>query len=52
MNADGTGPTNLTRHKGQDNYAAWSPDGAKIAFISTRHGGHDVYVMPAPRTRD
>ena len=45
MNADGTGLRNLTRHRGQDNFAAWSPDGKKIAFISNRDGGHDVYVM-------
>ena len=45
MNADGTGQRNLTNNKAQDNFAAWSPDGKKIAFISNRGGGYDVYVM-------
>ena len=35
MNADGTGLNNLTRHKGQDNFAAWAPDGKTI--VSTDH---------------
>jgi Tol biopolymer transport system component len=36
---------NLTRRAAQDNYATWSPDGKRSAFISDRDGGHDVYVM-------
>ena len=36
---------NLTAHPATDNFAAWSPDSRKIAFISNRDGGHDVYVM-------
>jgi TolB protein len=47
MNADGSEPKNLTNHPAQDNYATWSPDGKKIAFVSNRIGGHDVYVMEA-----
>jgi Tol biopolymer transport system component len=38
----------VTRHPDQDNYAAWSPDGKKPAFISTRDGGHDVFVTGVP----
>ena len=45
MNADGSGLRNLTRHPAQDNYAAWAPDGKRLAFVSTRDGGHDVYVL-------
>jgi Tol biopolymer transport system component len=28
-----------------DNYAAWSPDGARLAFISNRGGTHEIYIM-------
>ena len=55
MNADGSGQQNLTRNVAQDNSAAWSPDGEKIAFVSDRDGkpeGHfppetDIHVMNA-----
>jgi dipeptidyl aminopeptidase/acylaminoacyl peptidase len=36
MVADGSKKTNLTRSPGQDHSPAWSPDGMKIAFASTR----------------
>ena len=42
---DGSGQRNLTNDPGQDNYAAWSPDGKRLAWISNRNGGHDIYVM-------
>ena len=45
MNADGTGLRNLTAHPAQDTSPAWSPDGKKLAFVSTRDGGSDVYVV-------
>ena len=32
INADGTGFTQLTNHKGRDCAPAWSPDATKIAF--------------------
>jgi Tol biopolymer transport system component len=35
---------NLTRHPKQDNFAAWSPDGKRLAFVSNRDGGHDIYI--------
>lgn len=47
MNADGSGKTRLTNN----NYADWSPslspDGTKIAFVSTRDGNREIYVMSA-----
>jgi TolB protein len=47
MNADGSGQTNLTNHPGADLETAFSPDGSKIAFASSRGGNFDVYVMNA-----
>jgi len=37
----------LTRHTARDGQPCFSPDGARIAFISDRHGSSQVYVMPA-----
>jgi TolB protein len=45
MSPDGSEQRNLTNHPAQENYATWSPDGKKLAFISNRSGGYDVYVM-------
>ena len=49
MAADGAGQVNLTNHPGADSRPVWSPDGSKIAFVSTRQDGftHDVFVMDA-----
>ena len=64
MNADGSNPTNLTNSisivgQGQYNdWAAWSPDGKKMAFVSDRDGrpmdfgltlknAWQIYVMDA-----
>ena len=33
-----------------DVHPAWSPDGAKIAFTSTRDGNSEIYVMNADGT--
>jgi len=30
--------------------AAWSPDGSKIAFDSSRSGNYEIYVMNADGT--
>ena len=49
MNGDGTGDVNLTNNPAVDSGAAWSHDGSKIAFSSTRDAGttFDLYVMNA-----
>jgi tricorn protease len=42
------GPTrNLTHSSGaHDKWAAWSPDGTRIAFISDMSGEEELYIMP------
>ena len=47
MDADGSGPRNLTQHPAKDVRPAWSPDGRRIAFVSRRDGNSEVYVMNA-----
>ena len=39
--------TRLTVHKGYDYLPMWSPDGNRIAFVSDRNGGDDLYSMNA-----
>lgn len=47
MNVDGTGKRNLTRDASLSNWApAWSPDGARICFNSTRDGAvNRIWLM-------
>ena len=47
MNADGSGLRRLTHNAAYDAEPAWSPDGRKIAFRSTRNGNREIYVMNA-----
>ena len=47
MDADGSGPRNLTQHPAKDVRPAWSPHGRRIAFVSQRDGNGEVYVMDA-----
>ncbi len=49
MNADGTGQTPLTS-TGLDFQPAWSPDGKRMAFASSRDGNQEIYVMNADGT--
>ena len=46
--ADGTSPPRrLTDHAAADTRPRWSPDGRRIAFVSTRDGASQVHVVPA-----
>ncbi len=36
----------LTTHSGYDGKPCWSPDGSLLAFISTRNGTPQIYVLP------
>ena len=48
MNADGSEQKRLTRKAAADYDPAWSPDGKKIVFETTRGGGDpEIYVMKA-----
>jgi Tol biopolymer transport system component len=47
MNADGSAQVNLSRHPGRDADPAWSPNGQKIAFLSSRDGKQEIYVVNA-----
>ena len=44
---DGSGFVQLTTGRGIDTEPAWSPDGASIAFATTRFGATEVVVMNA-----
>jgi TolB protein len=48
MNADGTGPVNLTNEpNANDGPLSWSPDGMKIAFVSDRSGSGNLEIYLA-----
>jgi dipeptidyl aminopeptidase/acylaminoacyl peptidase len=42
----GEAPRRLTGGPGSDRQPRWSPDGKTIAFISTREGGAQLWVLP------
>ena len=45
MNANGTGLDRLTNDPKGDTEPAWSPDGSRIAFVSTCDGNQEIYTM-------
>jgi len=45
MNADGTGQHNLTEDAFDDRWPRWSPDGAYIAYTSSRDDQTDIWIM-------
>lgn len=47
VNSDGSNLVRLTEQKGFDTDPVWSPNGSKIAFVSTRFGNWDIYIMNA-----
>ena len=49
-NADGSGLVALTTYGADDSQPAFSPDGSRIAFTSTRTGDAEIFVMDADGT--
>ena len=47
MNADGSEQKRLTSNPAGDSCPRWSPDGKRIAFLSRRDRGYEIYVMNA-----
>jgi hypothetical protein len=50
VNPDGTGIQNLTSTPGDNRWPAYSSDGQRIAFASSRDGNYEIYVMNADGT--
>src|SRR5258705_13123849 len=47
MDTDGSNQTRLTSHLAYDDQPRWSPNGAKIVFMSGRDGNFEIYSMNA-----
>ena len=44
--ARGGEPRRMTTSEKSDNTPRWSPDGSRIAFLSSREGGRQIHVIP------
>ena len=49
MNLESREVTRLTTHLGDDSYPDWSPDGKRLAFVSSRDGNSDIFTMTVNR---
>lgn len=47
MNADGTNQQQITHNSAYTSYPNWSPNGAKITFLSQRDGNNEIYTINA-----
>ena len=47
IEADGSGETKISVHRGFDDSPSWSPDGSEIAFDFFPDGNYNVFVMNA-----
>ncbi len=47
MGADGLRPRDISQNAAGDMDPAWSPDGGRMLFTTTRDGNYEVYVMDA-----
>ena len=47
MDADGSNQVRLTHNLAREAYPTWSPSGDRIAFLSTRQGRQEIFLMNA-----
>ncbi len=52
INADGSGPVQLTHDAVNHDSPAWSPDGHKIAFVSDKDGDEAIYIINVDGTNE
>ena len=50
VHIDGTSEVNLSRSLGYNEFGDWSSDSLRIAFVSSRDGNNEIYVMRADGT--